>query len=171
MERGDRYAIWPICKTENGWSVPDELLIKLWQRMVEEGRAAKLFYGGTVTNAAEWIDWLKDPKNLPVIVMDAREKKIACVAWLNNVDKGCAQIHFCMYGYPHPGIGIVALKYFSTFPGLRVIVGVTPQEYATAIRYAKRIGFIEVGAIPNMLDMAHEGRRMGAVITYYEVGR
>lgn len=171
MERGDRYAIWPICKTDDGWSVPDELLIKLWQQMVDEGRAARLFYTGTVTNGGEWVEWLKDSRNLPIMVMDSREMKIACVAWLNNVDRGCAQIHFCMLGPPATGIGINALEYYSRFPDLHVIVGVTPEEYTTAIRYAKRIGFKEVGVIPNMLQMKYENRRMGAVITYYEVGR
>ena len=74
-----------------------------------------------------------------------------------------------MYGHPHPGIGTVALEYYSRFPGLRVIVGVTPEEYTTAIRYAKRIGFTEAGVVPNMLYMAYEGRRMGEVITHYQV--
>jgi hypothetical protein len=171
MERGDRYVLWPICKTADGWSVPDELFIKLWQQMVEEGRAAKLFYGGTVTDEYGWIDWLKDPKNFSVIVMDAREKKIAAVGWLNNFERGTAQIHFCFYGFPHPGAGIKVLEYYSKFPGLHVIVGITPEEYTTAIRYAKRIGFKEIGVIPNMLQMAYENRRMGAVITHYQVRR
>jgi hypothetical protein len=170
MERGDRYVLWPIFMADTGWSVPDELLVKLWQQMVDEGRAASLFYDGRIKDEADWIAWLKDPRNYPVIVMDAREKKISCISWLNNMEMGAAQIHFCMYGHPHPGIGIKSLEYFSRFPGLRVIVGVTPEEYTTAIRYAKRIGFKEVGRIPNMLHMEYENRRMGAVVTYYEVG-
>jgi len=171
MEKRDRYVLWPICKTADGWSVPDELLMKLWQQMVGEGRAAKLFYSGTITDEHEWIDWLKDSRNLPVIVMDAREKKVSAIAWLNNVERGSAQIHFCMYGAPAPGIGIKALEYYSKFPGLHVIIGITPEHYDTAIRYAKRIGFTEAGRVPDMLHMAYENRRAGAVITYYEVGR
>lgn len=165
----DRFAIWPIAKIDGGWSAPDELLEKLWHKMVEEGRAAKLFYSGFVRNEYDWIDFLKDPLNIPVIVMDAREKKIASIAWLNNVKDGSAQVHFCMYGPPNPGVGIKAISYYSTFPGLHVIVGVTPEHYTTAIRYAKRIGFKEAGRVPNMLHMAYEGKRSGAVITYYEV--
>jgi L-amino acid N-acyltransferase YncA len=171
MERGGRYALWPIFMSDTGWSVPDELLAKLWEKMVEEGRAASLFYDGRVKDEAEWIAWLKAPGNYPVIVMDAREKKIAAIGWLNNVDKGAAQIHFCMYGLPDPRMGVKVLEYYSKFPGLHVIVGVTPEHYETAIRYAKRIGFTETGRVPNMLHMAYEQRRAGAVITYYEVGR
>ncbi len=171
MNQGERYALWPIFRTDDGWTVPDALLVKLWEQMVREGRAAKLFYSGTVANEFEWIDWLKDPSNFPVIVMDSREKKIAAIAWLNNKNSGTAQIHFCMFGPPHPGVGEKVLRYFSSFPELHVIVGVTPEEYTTAIRYAKRIGFKAAGRIPNMLYMAYENRRMGAVITYYEVGR
>ena len=163
-----RYAIWPVVKMDDGlWSAPDVMLEGIWKQMVEEGRFNTLFYTGYVRTLADWMDWCKTPANLMQIVVDVGRTKLAAVTWLNNIKDGTAECHFCMLGPPHPELGRTVLEYWSALPGVKVIVGCTPENYTTAIKYAKRIGFKEAGMIPQALNMAYEGCRVGAVMTYY----
>ena len=149
------------------WSVPDEILAGLWAQMCQSGKAMRLFYNGTVRTVDEWISWLKEPSNIVVLVADALNKKIACVAWLNNAREGSAQVHFCMLGMPRAEIGVMALNYWASLGPLYVIVGITPESYTDAIRYAEKIGFKKKGEVTNLCNMVYEGRRESGVITEY----
>lgn len=163
-----KYVIWPVVQMDGGeWSVPDVVLEGVFKQMAEEGRFGTLFYTGYVKGLPDWMNWCHNPANLMQVVVDAGDKKIAAVTWLNNVKDGTAEAHFCMLGPPHPELGETVLAYWAALPNIAVIVGCTPENYTTAIKYAKRIGFKEAGMIPQALNMAYEGRRVGAVMTYY----
>jgi hypothetical protein len=167
----ERYQLWPAAFVGGQFSVPDEILRYLWRELVRTGKDTQLFYNGGVDDEGKWLSWIKATDNYPVLVIDTDVKKIVCIAWLNNAVDGAALAHFCMMGFPRPEIGETVLRYWSGTGALSVLVGFTPENYTAAIKYAKRIGFVESGYIPSMCNMVHEGRRVGAVVTTYLVNR
>lgn len=167
----EKYQLWPAAYVGGQFSVPDEILRFLWREMVRTGKDTALFYNGGVEDEGQWITWLKNPDNYPVLVIDTDTEKIVCIAWMNHAVDGAALVHFCMLGFPRPEIGETVLKYWSGMGALSVLVGFTPETYTAAIKYAKLIGFKESGYIPRMCNMVYEGRRVGAVITTYLVNR
>ena len=163
----ERYQLWPAAFVEGQFSVPDECLVFLWREMERTGKQRDLFYNGGITTEEQWIAWIKAPENYPVLVVDSSSKKIVSIAWLNHAVDGAALVHFCMLGMPRPEIGKTVLRFWSGMGILSVIVGFTPETNTAAIKYAKRIGFVESGYIPSMCNMIYEGRRVGAVVTTY----
>ena len=169
MERGDRYAIWPAAFVDGVFSVPDPVLISLWREIVAAGKHRHLFYNGLVTDEVGWIEWIKNPGNYPLLVVDSIRSRIVAVAWLNHAVDGVAAAHFCMIGLPRPKIGQVALRYWSSVKILHVLVGFTPETNTGAVKYAESIGFIQSGYIPKMCNMVYEGLRVGAIVTTYQM--
>ena len=167
MERGDRYVLWPAAFVDGVFSVPDETLASLWREIVATGKHRSLFYNGGVTDEVGWIDWIKSPANYPVLVVDSVAGNVVAVGWLNNTLDGAALVHFCVFGWPHPEIGRVVLRYWSSVGILKVLVGFTPETNIAAIKYAEKLGFKRSGYIPLMCNMAYEGRRVGAIVTTY----
>jgi hypothetical protein len=165
----ERYQLWPCAFVNGVFSVPDEILSFLWRELERTGKYRDLFYNGGVATEEQWIAWVKDAGNYPVLAVDLVSMKIAGIAWLNNAVDGAALIHFCMLGLPRPEIGETVLRYWSGMGALSVIVGFTPDTNMAAVKYAKRIGFTVSGYIPKMCNMIYEGRRVGAVVTTYLV--
>jgi len=163
----ERYQLWPAAFVNGSFSVPDEILRFLWREMAQTGKNESLFYNGGVRDEGEWLSWMKNPDNYPVLVIETLSKKIVCIAWLNHIVDGAALVHFCMLGLPRAEIGKTVLRYWSGIGALSVLVGFTPETFTAAIKYAKRIGFVESGYIPLMCNMVYEGRRVGAIITVY----
>ena len=165
---GERYKIWPLAKLPDGsYSVPDFVLLRIWDDIFADGRYKSLFYNGGVKTPFDWMAWIKSPANFPVLVVDTMQRKVVCIAWINNAVDGAAMAHFCMLGLPRVEIGKAVLQYWSGVDGLKVLVGFTPESNTGAVKYAKKIGFVESGYIPMMCNMVHEGRRVGAVVTTY----
>jgi hypothetical protein len=50
---------------------------------------------------------------------------------------------------------------------LKVLVGITPETHFTALKLVRLVGFTIMGTIPNFCDLVYEGKRVGAVISYY----
>lgn len=168
----NRYYLWPMALVDGEWSIPDQVWAHVWGIMVKTGRAERLFYNGYIRTYDDWILWVKDRSNLVVLAVDSKSKKFACVAWLNNIAEGAAQAHFCFIeSMPRPDIGKSVLAYWSGFPGLYVITGLTPESHPEAVRYAEMIGFAIQGTIPSFCNLAYEGRRVGAVVSSYPIQR
>lgn len=167
-----RYFLWPMAQVDGEWSIPDAVWAMVWKRMVESGRVQATFYNGYIRTFDDWLSWVKSPSNIVVLVADSTSKNISVVAWLNNVSEGAAQAHFCfLNGLPRPEIGKMVLSYWSVFPGLHVIIGLTPESHPEAVRYAGMIGFEIQGTIPSFCNLAYEGRRVGAVVSSYPTQR
>lgn len=166
----ERYFLWPMAQVDGEWSAPDEVWAQVWGIMVKTGRAERLFYNGYIRTYDDWLAWVKDRSNLVVLVVDSRSKKFACVAWLNNISEGAAQVHFCfLESLPRPEIGKLVLSYWSGLPGIHVIIGLTPESHPTAVKYAEKMGFTIQGIIPSFCNLAYEGRRVGAVVSSYPI--
>jgi len=167
----EKYQLWPGAFVDGQFSITDAVLASLWREIVATGKHRHLFYSGTVTDESGWIAWVKDMSNYLLLVVDSTRHRVVCIAWLNNAVDGAALVHFCMLGLPRPEIGKSVLRYWSGLGLLHVLVGFTPETNTGAVKYAKRIGFIESGYIPLMCNMAYEGKRVGAVITTYRTGK
>lgn len=163
----ERYQLWPAAFVDGAFSIPDVVLEGLWHEMERTGKTRDLFYNGLIRDAAGWLYWVKNPANYPVAVVDAVRNRISAVGWLNNAGDGAALAHFCVLGLPRPEMGRVVLRYWSNVKILRVLIGFTPESNVSAIKYAEKIGFKRSGYIPQMCNMAYEGRYEGAVVTTY----
>ena len=163
------YHLWPIVMQNEECSVPDVILYGVWKQIVDEGKAGQLFYGGTVKCAADFLTFLKDPMNLPVLVVDEEAKKIVFLAWLNGLQDGHAYGHFCSLGPFKRGAVNAFLDYWRSWNMFRLIIGLTPETNDLALRAIRMAGFKTLGILPRLCMMAHENNALvGGVISYIE---
>lgn len=158
--------LWPLVKYEGQWSVPDEVLFDMWMRMIDSGRDKEVFYDGVVSNAAEWVDYIKNPNNFVVLVIIPEKKQVVGFGWLNNLYDGTGRAHFCYLSRVIPKAGEMVLDYWGETLPLKVVVGYTPKSYETVRRLITRWGFKRAGRIPQFCDMIYKKKREEAIIFY-----
>lgn len=165
----------------NGWipyfhvdGVPtfkDSQIMELWHRMEREGTAKRVFYGGTVLSAQDFLAYMKDPENhLWVFVEDG---KPVAFFWLNNFEGRTARIHFCafkaVWGDQARKIGADALKLCledrdGEGPLLDCLIGYTPAKNRLVRRFIREIGMETVGEVPALLFDAQEEQGVKGLI-------
>jgi len=170
-----RYRLWPLIVENGTCNVPDEILMGVWSQMVISGKHEKVFYGGTVFNYESWLRFVKDWKNLPVFVIDTKRTKVVFLAWLNSCEDTHAFGHFCPLGkFTREAVQMV-LDFWKSFKNgqgeqlFDVIMGITPENNPEAVRFVKRIGFREVGAIPKLCKDVYQGIRCAGILTCMEL--
>jgi len=164
-----KYAIWPMACIDGQWSIPDDILLGIWKQMVNSGKATKVFYNGTVRNADEWMAWTKSIGNYFVLVVNASEKKIAAVGWINAAHNGYGLAHFCVLGMPRPEMGSLAINYWKSLGYFNVLIGITPETYSGVLRFIEKIGFVRGCTIPYLCELVYEGKIVGGVISYFDM--
>lgn len=169
-----RFLTWPYLNGPQGWTLSDATLTAVWRVMAVEGRAQKTFYDGGVVNETEFIRFMQAPGIFPVFLIDQAKKVVTMVAWLSNIEDRSAKGHFCVLGPYHRGMADRIVKYWADLkhpdggPLFLTLVGVTPETYTAAIKMLRQAGFTTLpGVLPNLCNLRYEGRRVGAVISYY----
>jgi hypothetical protein len=168
-----RYLIYPYVKEGEEYTLSDDVMRLVWYRMVAEKKAQVTFYDGGIRTEGDFLAWMKDPQNLPLIVIDGEHKSICMLAWLNNIKDGIAMCHFCVLGPYRKGLGQAVMNYWSSWkddtgqPLLKTIIGITPEVYHTALKMIKHVGFTLVGIVPNFCKLAYENIRVGGMVSYY----
>lgn len=159
---------------DNGYLVPyvelngirtitDVVLQKLWSELERDDLLRKLFHDSSWISAAEFIEIMKKPSNVPVVAIDIHGPY--GVAWLNCVEGNSARAHFGFikrtWGRKSLATGKAILEYWMKFPGINceflfdIICGITPSSNLMARGFIKKLGFIEVGEIPKLCKDAH----------------
>lgn len=168
---GRNLKLWPMVEYEGKYSVPDEILAAIWHQMEKEGKTKKNFFDGSINSLLSWLEFIKNRQVFPVLIVDLDKKEIKGVAWLNTVGHdGVAEAHYFALGRYVRGGAELVLGYWKTFPGLRLIVGYTPESYKTPIKLLKKLGFKVIGTIPDYFHKLYENKREGAIVSYYIIG-
>ena len=86
----------PYVRLEDGtYSIPDAVMIALYNQIVQEGSHRAVFYGGTVKNAGNWLDLCKRKENVLHTIWENDRPQM--IAWLNTWGGNHANAHFCIF--------------------------------------------------------------------------
>lgn len=170
-----RYQVYPYAQG----NIPDEILAQIWQQMVDEGKAQKVFYNGFIVNAFDFVGFMKGGGVLPILIVDNETRAICHIAWISDFGDGHACLHHCSLGKFKRGAAKAILAYYDQFkdpttgkPAFEVLVGITPENNEGAVRVAKLMGFkILSPSIPLLCNDVYTGKRVAGVISYYQYNR
>lgn len=169
------FDIVPLFATSAGrWSVPDEPLIAIWQRIVAEGKVEQLFYAGGIDSPRDFLGFIKSSQINACIVLDLETREPCALGWLTNAAGGSAFVHYCVLGPPRRSAGKALLDYWCNFRGpdgqrlFRVLLGITPEIHTAALRVIRIMEFTSIGTIPRYCQIDRGRTCCGAVISYYE---
>jgi hypothetical protein len=169
--KSNRFEIYPLSYVNGEWTIPEEVLVGIWGQMVAEGKNKELFYDGTIKTPFEWMEFIKRPGTYPILVVEKKKKTVVHIAWLKDVFDIGAWAHHCSVGkYQRGAWEAVRDHWKKYFPSIKLVLGITPETMEKAIKFAEKIcKFTIVGTIPLMCNLGYEGRRVGAIISYYEI--
>jgi hypothetical protein len=149
----------PYANVNGHWTVPDEVIHEIFHKLVSDGLLKTVFYDGRMTSPDGMVSMLKDPLNIPVVVLV--DGIISGLWWINGVKSNYALSHFFCFretwGVCTKEIGEAVLNYWFSFPGddgplFDVLIGMVPGFNEKAIQYAEEVGFNRVGTIPKMVN-------------------
>ena len=161
----------PVVKVDGELSVPAEVMVSIWHRICYEGKQDLLFYDGTVTDLKGWIDYIYNPQNYVVLIVDA-VGDVRHIAWINKYYQGSGFVHHCSIGNYHRKTWPTLKAYWQGFkdddgkPLIYTVMGVTPTTNEKAVKLLRVIGWHEIGVIPGICYVANENRYVGGVISY-----
>jgi len=168
----NRYVVIPVMRTDEGYTISDQTLSYIWDKMVEEKKNETVFYNGAVANLGDFIAYMRRDDVFPVVVYDRDESKFNGIAWLNNLNEGTAQGHFCLLkGGNNIVKGHEVLAYWKQFPTdvTGVIIGIVPAFNKAAVKFIGKLGFTTVGEIPNYCNTVYMADRTPGVVMYKEL--
>ena len=164
-----KFEIYPLVRRPDGWSIPDEVLVGIWDQIVAEGKKQDLFYDNTINTVFEWVEFLKRPGTYPLLIVDTKKKTVIHITWLKDVFDIGAWCHHCSVGQYRRGAWEAGRDHWRKyFPNLKLLLGMTPETNTQAIRFLEKIcKFTIVGKIPQMCNFGDH--RVSAVISYFEL--
>jgi hypothetical protein len=160
----------PLVKTDNGLSVPAEVMVNVWLQICNEGKQDSLFYDGAVKNLKDWIDYIYNPSNHVVLIIDELGH-VYHIAWINKYYQGSGFVHHCSLGNYNRRTWPTLKKYWQNMKNngeslVKTVMGVTPVTNHKAIKLLKIIGWNMIGCIPNICFLANENRHIAGMISY-----
>lgn len=171
-----KIEIVPYLEINGCRTFPDDVVIKIFEKMVSDRTTKVVFYNGKTRTVQDFIRLLKSPENN--VVFGLVDGEVSGVAWLNEVNDNYGTAHFCIFkeawGKCSTELGRAALNYWFSFkrdtgdPVLDVILGVTPSRYKNVLRFIESLGFKQIGEVPKVLYVEETGERMSAIFSYCE---
>jgi hypothetical protein len=147
----------PYVEGNGSWSLPDTMMIGIFEKMQDHGLDKVVFVNGTVEDRAQWLNFVKTKTNLVHVI--GNEEGVELVAWINNFGKNYAFGHFCFFpeawGKNTIKLGKQSLDHWFGLnlegkPVLDVILGQLPTSNEYAVKYIKKIGMTILGSVPNI---------------------
>lgn len=162
-----QFEVYPLVKMESGWSIPDEVLLGVWQKIIEEDKLESLFYDGTIKTPFEWMEFIKRPGTYPILIV--KNNQVVHVSWLKDIFDVGAWAHHVSIGRYQRGAWEAGRDHWRKYyPNIKLLLGLTPETNEKAIKFLQKIcKFTVVGKIPLMCQV--NGDRVGAIISYYEM--
>lgn len=164
----------PYVKETNGWNIDDEIIKRLWDKLVEDKLHTFVFYDADIINRDDFLKFMQSNNNLPVVTF--ADDKVAGFAWLNGINTSFAFAHFAFYksawGKYTDEIGEELFTYWFSLKnemGDRIfdtLLGLVPEFNERAIKFVKRVGCVEIGSIPDFVYLPYLGERKGVTILY-----
>lgn len=174
--RAKRLSSWQA--RPDGRFFGDSFIRILWCKLHHEGLHRIVFYDGGVQSEADLLH-LVAPERAWCYAFECAGEPLAFF-WCNGFSGRAAHIHFCFFRagmHRADELGKRAMRFLLGIEGrseapLDALLGVTPAPFAHAVRYAKRLGFRELGRIPGGLSLragalgaGASGRVVDAVLT------
>jgi len=148
-----RVRILPYIEVNGARTISDEDLKDIYNRMTHEGTLTTVFYGDRVNSELEFISFFKNPNNF--IAVAFLDKEMCGFTWINSLNETYAFMHFCFFkefwGEKMQGIGKTSFDYFKSWGRFKVFIGMIPDFNKRAIQFAKKMGYVELGTIPEMV--------------------
>lgn len=145
--------ILPYTEINGVKTVSDDELKTIFHRIESEGTLKIVFYNNTVKDEVEFIKFFKSTQNF--IALAYLDKKPCGFTWINSLNETYAFMHFCFFkefwGERMEGIGETSFDYFKSWGSFQVFIGMIPGFNKKAIKFAKRMGYVELGTIPDMV--------------------
>lgn len=154
-----------------GNQISYSLINRIW---VELGRKQQvIFCNGDVKSSEEFAEVVLGGNNLFFVIFCFR---VWCaVIWLNDFDGYCARGHFAVnkkfYGHSKEILGwgveqVFRSKRIDGTPVVKTLVGIVPKTNRPAIKAVKRIGFHEMGEIPDCCYISTAAKTVPGVLLY-----
>lgn len=149
------------------------LLGHVFDRIVEDGLLASLFYDGGVRTRDEFLDEMSRPGTLPFVVM--RGKDVAAFSWFNCILGRSARAHFAIFReFWGRKIRVSLGRNFYRYVLSRkdaeghlfdCVYGITPENNPLAWKTALQSGWRLIGTIPSCVFLADTKMSVGGVVT------
>ena len=163
----------PYVYMDGEWTIADDTIKKMWDKIVEDELNTIVFYDADIRSKEEFLEFMQRPANNPVVTLV--DNQIAGMAWFNGYDGKMAFGHFlffkAIWGCTDE-IGNKVIEYWFSLKKdsgdllFKTILGVIPEFNQKAIRFVKRIGFKELGTIPDFNYFPYLGEDKGITLLY-----
>lgn len=158
----------------NRASMPDDGFREIWDQLVAEDKVAEVFYSGGIRTWPAFLELVRSPDVAAFVVIDVTTGQPVVLAWLTNVIGGSAFVHYATLGRPCRDAGRALLAYWDRLvddsgqPLLEVLLGITPEHHAAALRVMRIMGFARLATIPRYCIVADPAGRVGGVLSCRE---
>lgn len=161
----------PYVQIDGSWSLPDSVMAAIWQNMVDEGTAKTVFCMGPVNSLPDFMTLMKSSS---VMTLWENDDPVF-IGWINNFTQCSAMVHFnCfkkIWGKRTDEALKVSIKYWFSFhndgaPLFDTLIGMIAADNPLAINLTKRVGAVEVGAIPDYAVNKFSKEKIGLHICY-----
>ena len=160
-------TVWPYIKNQGIWTIPDQVIIGVWDKMCELDRVKTTWWDASIVTQEDFIKFMQDPYIFPTIIVDRDEVRFKVFAWLSDFNDGVARAHFCYLDKYDFDVGKMMVNFWQKLGTLNVIIGTIPESYKAALKFVERLGFEIIGTIPDICNMVYLNRREGGVVSYY----
>jgi len=147
-----------------------EICGQLWDRLEDDGLAARVFYEGDVADAATFARRMLAPEAALYAGWPEGSSRPAGFAWLTDQAGKAVRIHFCFFRNMRRHALPLArafLRFLLTArdeqdrPYFETVYGLLPESNLAAIRFGRTLGFRAVGVLPGAAYIAAEDRLEG----------
>jgi hypothetical protein len=170
--KSNSLLVWPyvIDQERHEWSIPEELLIEIWNRLVSEDKIKWVFHDGSIQDGFSFLVFLQTPGVFPLVVMDAEKRQPVHIAWLTDVGRQHAFVHHCSVGKYRRGTWETMTAYWKGLGAIKILLGLTPADNKRAVKFVEKICRANiVGAIPGICYVAQANKFVSGVMSYYEL--
>lgn len=145
-------------------TLTDNHIREVYREAVNGDVLSAVMLGQPMTEDA-FLHFVKSPENCFAVVYDSEIKPVAFY-WMNNFSGRCAAIHFCVLRHAFSqsfDIGKYVCHWILDTGYVDTLIGITPKVYRAAIKFVKRLGFVEKAAIPKAFEL--NGRYIDGILT------
>jgi hypothetical protein len=150
--------------------MPNEAIAEVYHRLEDEGSLRWLFFEGECKTVIDFISLVKSPRNLFYIIIDSEEDDMVAVFWLNSRTKINCSVHVSFFkNYFRRSVGIskeILAWVFNTFSNYKSLLCFIPINNRVANKFVKRVGWIEVGTVPNLIVDAQSSQGVSGNMYY-----
>jgi hypothetical protein len=167
------YKITPYIEIDGIRTFPDSYIKGIYSRMVDEGSAPIVFFGGEIRTPEAFLTSMKYRSYLFVI---ESESGLAAILWLNKILHKTCYAHFCGFngslGKGSVDIGRFAMNHVFGVkddydkPCFETVLGLIPSRNVIGVKWLKKVGLVEIGKIPNALWSEDKNRSVEGTLLH-----